>query len=352
MPAMRIAVDVMGGDHGCASVLVGVRLALESVKSLETVYLVGRESDIAPAVRETGLRDSRVQVINATEVMEMTDKPVDGVRRKKDSSVVRAIELVKDGKADAVISLGNTGGLLAASTIKLRPLQGLERPGIATVIPSDESQFLLLDAGANVECRPMHLVHYGILGSVYCREVLGVANPRVGLLSNGTEDNKGNELTREAFQLCKQVDFNFVGNVEGHGLFHNAVDVVVCDGFVGNIVLKTVESFARCLVGFLKKELTRNPKRALGALLARNALGAIKKRMDPDTYGGAPILGLNGIVIKAHASAKERAIMNAIRVATEAVNHQVNDTMTRELRAANERLDAMKTPPRTENPNE
>ena len=336
---MRIAIDAMGGDHGCAPIVEGAKSALQANPSIHDLYIVGDQSQIQQALTSAALTDSRVHVIHASEILAMTDKPVEGVRKKKDSSLVRAVELVRDGKADAIISTGNTGGLLAAATIKLRPLAGLERPGIATVIPSDESRFVLLDAGASVECRPRHLVHYAVMGSIYSREVFGVKSPRVGILSNGTEDNKGTELTLEALRLCRQTNLNCVGNVEGHDLFHNKVDVVVCDGFVGNIVLKSVESFARCLVGFLRKELSKNPMRMLGAALAKNALGAIKVRMDPDTYGGAPILGLNGIVIKAHASASDRAIMNAIRAASEAVNHRLNLCITQELEAVNTALD-------------
>jgi glycerol-3-phosphate acyltransferase PlsX len=251
---------------------------------------------------------------------------------------LRAVDLVKDGKADALISLGNTGGIVAASTIRLRPLAGVDRPGIATIIPTPENEFVLLDSGANVECRPIHLLHYAVMGSVYSREILGYKNPRVGILSNGTEDNKGNELTLQAFKLCKQVDLNFIGNVEGHDLCHNRVDVVICDGFVGNIVLKTIESFAKGMVGWLKAELSKNPKRMLGALLAKNALRTIKRRMDPDAYGGAPLLGLNGVVLKAHGSAGARAIMNAVKVCADAVRHNINESIRDGVAVANERV--------------
>jgi len=181
------------------------------------------------------------------------------------------------------------------------------------------------------------------MGSVYSREILGCKQPRVGILSNGTEDNKGNELTLGAFKLCQQVNLNFIGNVEGHDLFHDRVDVVICDGFIGNIVLKTIESFAKGMGAWLKEELTKNPKRMLGAVLAKNALRTIKRRMDPDAYGGAPLLGLNGHVMKAHGSARERAIMNAIRITSEAIQHHINDIIKNEIAEANARLDAGKT---------
>lgn len=340
---MRIVVDVMGGDHGCAVVIEGVKQALQSNEKIAELFLVGRQEEIQTALTQTRLQDPRLKIVHASEVLTMHDKPVDGLKKKKDCSVLRGVDLLRDGKADALISPGNTGGLVAAATIRLRKLDGVDRAGIATVIPTEENEFVLLDSGANVECRPLHLAHYAVLGSVYSREILGYKRPRVGILSNGTEDNKGNELTLEAFKLCKLIDLNFIGNVEGHDLFHNKVDVVICDGFVGNIVLKTIESFARGLVGWLKKELSQNPKRILGALLAKNALRTIKRRMDPDAYGGAPLLGLNGNVMKAHGSARERAIMNAIRVSTEAVQHQINQVFRDEIERANERLAEVRT---------
>ena len=337
---MRIVVDVMGGDHGCGVVVEGVKLALQSNPALSLVYLVGNRVEIETALSRSRCLDSRIEIIHASEVLTMEDKPIVGLRRKKDCSIAKAVELVKHGKAEALISPGNTGGVVAATTIKLRPLPGVDRPGIATVIPGPKNEFVLLDAGANVECRPVHLAHYAIMGSVYSRQILGYKRPRVGLLSVGTEDVKGNDLTLEAFKLCKQLDINFIGNVEGHSLFHDGVDVVVCDGFVGNVVLKTCESLATALFTWLKSELTKTTVRKAGAMLAREAFRTIKRRMDPDAYGGAPLLGLNGNVMIAHGSAKERAIMNAIRLATEAIHSQINQTITREIAQANDRLTA------------
>jgi len=335
---MRIVVDVMGGDHGCGVIIEGVKRALETDRKITVLYLVGKQEEIHAAMSASGLNDKRVQVVNASEVMTMEDKPTAAMRKKKDSSMARAMELVADGKAEAVISVGNTGGILASATFKLRPLPGVERAGIVTVIPGADNEFVLLDSGANVECKPIHLMQYAVMGNIYSREILGYKKPRVGLLSVGTEDGKGNELTLEAFKLCKQIDINFVGNVEGYDLFNNRVDVVVCDGFVGNVVLKTCESLAMGMITMLKRELSRNPKRKLGAYLAQNALRAIKRRMDPEAYGGAPLLGLNGTVMKAHGSAREKAIMNAIRITTETVEHQINKAITDELQRANERL--------------
>jgi glycerol-3-phosphate acyltransferase PlsX len=331
---MRIAVDVMGGDHGCKVVVEGVKLALESTDRITSLALVGQRPLIEAALRECGCKDSRIEIVHASEVLTMEDRPVAAVRRKKDCSLVRSVDLVRDGKADAVVSPGNTGGLVAASTLRLKTLPGVDRPGIATVIPAPENDFVLLDSGANIDCRPQHLLQYALMGHVYSREILGKERPRVGILSVGTEEIKGNELTLEAFKLCKKVRINFIGNVEGHDLFNNRVDVVVCDGFVGNIVLKTCESLARGMLLWLRSELKANLKRKIGALLAQNAFRTIVRRMDPDSYGGAPLLGLNGHVMKAHGSARERAIMNALLVTTESIRHNINQHIAEEIAAA------------------
>ena len=335
---MRIVVDVMGGDHGPEVIIDGVRLALQSDTKITELYLVGDEGQIEAALKRLGCTDPRVRIAHASEVLTMDDKPVEGLRRKKDCSILRAVELIKDGAADALISPGNTGGLVAASTIRLRPIAGVDRPGIATVIPTQENEFVLLDSGASVECRPVHLLHFAIMGHVYSRDVLGYSKPRVGILCNGTEPNKGVELTIEANRLCKMVDINFIGNVEGHDLFHNRVDVVICDGFIGNIALKTIESFARGMKDWVMDEIRRNPLRMLGAALAGGALMTIKRRMDPDAYGGAPLLGLNGTIMKAHGSARAKAIKSAIRLTTGAVENQINETILHEIAQANARL--------------
>jgi len=341
---MRIAVDVMGGDYGCGVVIEGARLALQANRKISALYLVGDQAAIHAALPHRGFRDHRMRVVHASEVVTMDDKPVNALRKKRDSSIARAAELVREGKADAVVSLGNTGGLFAAATLKLGRLPGVDRGCIATVIPRPDNEFVLLDAGANIECKPLHLAHFAVMGSIYSREVLGRKKPRVGILSIGTENSKGNELTLEAFKLCRRLNLHFIGNVEGHDLFKDHVDVVVCDGFVGNVVLKTCESLAVAMFSMLKRELMRNPKRQIGAYLAKNALHAIRRRMDPEVYGGAPLLGFKGIVFKAHGSARERAIASALRVTAEAVQHHVNDIIAREIARANERLAAVEAP--------
>jgi len=335
---MRIAVDVMGGDHGCSVVVEGVCQALKETPAITALYLVGQEDAIRQALARHASRDSRIEILHASEVLTMEDKPVLGLRRKKDCSILKAVDLVKQGQAQAVISAGNTGGVVAASTLRLRPLPGVDRPGIATVIPAPENEFVLLDAGANVDCKPIHLAHYAVMGHVYARDILGLPKPRVGLLSIGTEDIKGNDLTQEAFKACRRLDLNFIGNVEGHDLFANRVDVVVCDGFVGNVVLKTCESMATGIFRWLKRELTQNPLRMLGAFLAKGAFKTIRDRLDPDAYGGAPLLGLNGSVMIAHGSASERAMKNAVRLTVETVQNRINEVTCEEIMRANQRM--------------
>ncbi len=332
---MRLAVDVMGGDHGPGVVVRGALETIGTIPGLDELILVGNQAEIE-ALGIPQLTRRGVRIHHATEVVTMQDGPKDVLRRKKDSSMARAIDLVSAGEADAILSCGNTGCLLAASTIKLRRLPGIDRAGIATVMPTPENEFVLLDAGANLECSPLNLAHYAIMGAVYSSEVLGYPNPRVGLLSNGTEDHKGTALTQAAFQLCQRLkpSLNFIGNVEGHDLFAGRVDVVVCDGFVGNITLKTSESLAKGMFRFLKRELTANPLRKFGAFLARGAFQAVRRRMDPDMYGSAPLLGLNGVVFKSHAGASERAIRNGIKVVTDTFEHHVNAQITSRVAAA------------------
>jgi glycerol-3-phosphate acyltransferase PlsX len=337
---MRIAVDVMGGDHGCGVIIAGVKRALEENKKISAVFLIGDREEIHAALPARGFRDHRVRIIHTTEVIEMDDKPVVALRKKKDSSIVRAAELVSEGKADALVSLGNTGGIFAVATFKVGRIEGVDRGCIATVIPRQGNEFVLLDAGANIECKPFHLAQFAVMGNIYSREVLKRKNPRVGILSIGTEDSKGNELTLEAFQLCKKLDLNFIGNVEGHDLFKDHVDVVVCDGFVGNIVLKTSESLAVAMFSMLKRELMQNTKRQIGALLAKDAFQAIRRRMDPEVYGGAPLLGFKSVVLKAHGGARDRAVASAIRVTAHTIENHINEIIAREIAVANQKLSA------------
>jgi glycerol-3-phosphate acyltransferase PlsX len=331
---MRIAVDCMGGDHGCEVVVKGVKLALDQYSAIEGLYLVGKEDEIRGWMGKTHLTDRRVEVVHASEVLLMTDKPTDGLRKKKDCSMLRAADLLKDGKAEALVSSGNTGGLVAISTVRLRPLDGVDRPALAAIMPTLTGAAILVDVGANPECKPFHLAQFAIMGEIYSHAIFGIGKPKVGVLSNGSEETKGTELTREAVKLIRQLDLDFVGYVEGNDFFSGTVDVAVCDGFVGNLVLKGCESLAKTISRLLKDEMRANPLRMAGGLLARGAFQALKQKTDPDVYGGAPLLGLNGNVIKAHGSARERAIMNAVRVAMETVKQRVNEHITENLSKA------------------
>jgi glycerol-3-phosphate acyltransferase PlsX len=276
------------------------------------------------------------QLLPASQVVEMGESGIESVRRKKDSSITRCVDAVKNGEASALVSAGHTGATVAAATVKLRTLPGVDRPGIASVIPAEQHPFVLIDAGANVDPEPAELVAYAFMGSIYAEKVLGIHRPRVALLSIGTEDLKGNELTREAFKLLTKSSLNFVGNIEGRDLFQRPVDVVVCDGFVGNVVLKTAEAAARAVMDWLKRELGRTLMRKIGAWLALGAFRAIRRRTDPDEYGGALLLGVNGTCIIAHGASSAKAIKNAIRVARQSVNQHVNTVIVEEIRKYHE----------------
>jgi glycerol-3-phosphate acyltransferase PlsX len=333
---MRIALDAMGGDFGPPHIVGGAVLALREYPHIDKLFLVGDTPKIEVELKKHGCNDRRIEIIHATQVVEMSDSAIDAVRRKKDSSVSRAVDLVKKGEAAAIVSAGHTGAAVAATTIKLRTLPGIDRPGIAAIIPSETNIFVLIDAGANSDAKPEHLVQYGIMGSVYSRHVLGYPNPCVGLMSIGGEDVKGTDLTKEVFKMLKQSSLNFRGNVEGHDLFDDPVEVVVCDGFVGNVILKTCESVAGAVFNWLKHELTQNKVRMAGAFLARNAFRTIKKKLNYEEYGGMPLLGVNGICIIAHGASTPLAIKNALRVAAESIEQQVNPHIVEEVRRYHE----------------
>ena len=321
---MRIAVDAMGGDFAPREVVAGALQAVRGVPGIERLLLVGREEAIREVWPAGVPVEAPIEIVHASEVVDMSDSPATAVRRKRDSSISRAVDLVKQGQADAIFSAGSTGAAVAAAQLKLRTLPGVTRPAIATVMPGPKSPWVLLDAGATTDCSPEMLFQFAVMGTVYAHEILRIPGPSVGLMSIGGEDSKGNEITKEAFALLKGSKLNFRGNVEGHDLFSGRVDVVVCDGFVGNVVLKTSESVAHFIGGRLKEELTRNPVRTLGALLVKPGLNAIRHQSDPSNYGGAPLLGVNGITIIGHGASNARAVFNGIRVAAEAVSHGVN----------------------------
>jgi glycerol-3-phosphate acyltransferase PlsX len=329
---MKIAVDAMGGDFAPKNVIEGAKLALEEFSSIEQLFLVGDKSGIEKEMATHDFSWPRTKVIHASQVVEMTDKAAQSVRSKRDSSVSVAIDLVKNGEADAVVSIGHTGAAVAAATVKLRTLKGVDRPGIASPLPNEYGVCNILDAGANVDAKPIHLLHYAYMGDVYARHVLGVENPAIGIMSVGEEDDKGNDFTREAFSLLQDTSLNFVGNVEGHDLFESPIDVVLCNGFIGNVILKSCEATAKAMSKWLKLEMQRSPLRVLGASMASGAFRAIKHRTSYESVGGSPLLGVNGTVIIGHGSSSAIAIKNAIRAAGEAIEHKVNPHIEEAIR--------------------
>ncbi len=334
---MKIALDAMGGDFAPQNPVAGAVQALRDYADISVIF-VGDETKIRAELSKHNVSalSERMEFHPASQVVDMTDSGIDSVRKKKDSSVSRAVDLVKSGAADAVVSAGHTGALVAASTIKLRTLPGIDRAGLAVLIPAEGGVFLLIDGGANIDPTPEHIVGFAIMGTIYARELLGCPEPRVGLLNIGTEPGKGNEFSQECFELLSNAPIRFAGNVEGHGLFKRPVEVVVCDGFTGNVLLKTIEGLAKSIFSWLKQELKASPIRMLGALLAKGAFTAIRDRTSTDEYGGTPLLGVNGICIKAHGNSSPRAMRNAIRVARAAVDQQINKRIVEAIRPAHE----------------
>ncbi len=333
---MRISIDAMGGDFAPQEIVAGTLQAAEALSGIEKLFLVGDETAIkAELAKHKGPIPPCIEIVHASEVVGMGESPATAIRRKKDSSIARSVELVKEGKADAIFSAGNTGAAVAAATLKLRTLEGVDRPAIATVMPTSRHPFVLLDAGANPDSTPEMLLQYAVMGGIYSREILGVSNPSIGLLSIGEEEGKGNESTKKTFNLLSQSKLNFVGNVESRDLFGAKVDVGVCDGFVGNVVLKTSEAVAKMISSWLKRMFRANLLRKLGAILAMGVFKEIRSHADPASYGGAPLLGANGVVIIGHGSSNAFATFNGIRVASEAIDHDVNHLIEAELKSIN-----------------
>jgi phosphate acyltransferase len=331
---MKVALDAMGGDNAPAVNIGGAIDALRYYPRLEHLFLVGDEAVLRAECDRQGLelRDLRVSIVHAPETIGMAEPGAKTVRRKKLSSINIAMDMVKEGQAQAFVSAGNTGAAVAAATLKLRTLTGVDRAGIASAIPNEYGLCHILDAGANPDAKPEHLVAYAVMGTAFARNVLGVADPKVGLMSNGEEEEKGTAFTKETFKLLKQTPgIHFVGNVEGRDLFESELDVVLCDGFVGNVVLKSVEATAKAVSKWLKAEIKGNPLRLCGAVLANGAFKALKEKSSYETYGGSPLLGVNGVVIIAHGSSTALAVRNAIRVAMETVENRVNSRIEEAL---------------------
>ncbi len=342
---MRIAVDVMGGDKAPHEIVLGCIEAVrrkDEIPGLEQIIMVGREADIMRELKLCGgeLGDS-LSFVHASETIEMDEAPAAAVRKKKDNSLTVCMELVKKGEASAAVSAGNSGAFSAAALFTLGRIKGVQRPVIATILPTQKSKpIVVVDSGANMDCDPEWMAQFAIMGAAYAEKVLNAGDaPKVGLVNIGTEECKGNEFTHAAFGHVKNSGVNFQGNIEGHDLFRGDIDVAVCDGFVGNIILKTTESVAIAISKWLKAAVMSGGFFAkIGALLLKGAFHKLKKRMDPEQYGGALLLGVNGNAVVTHGSATHRAIFYAIEVAACSSKNELDETIATRIAAYNERV--------------
>lgn len=329
---MKIAVDAMGGDYAPGVVIEGVLLALQEIPGLQLV-LVGHQEKLSFYLEKAGLiNHPQVELVHAEQVVEMSDHSTDSIRSKKHSSITVCADLVKAGRADAIVSAGHTGAAVAATKVRLRTLEGVDRPALATAMPAVGGKNILIDVGANTDCTPMNLAQFAVMGELYAQLTFGLERPRIGLLSVGGEDVKGNDLTKEVFKILSNMPINFVGNVEGHDIFHKSTcDVIVCDGFTGNSILKASEGLARATYHWLKEAFTRNPIRQTGAFLAKEAFRDLKKISDSEEFGGAPLLGIRGVCIIGHGASSPKAIKNAIRLADTYLKHGLTDRIVKRI---------------------
>ena len=328
----RIGIDAMGGDHGAAVVVEGVAMASQELPGRFAVTLVGDEHEIRSALRKHGAERLPIEVVHATERIDMAEKAAAAVRRKSASSLGVMTQLHKEGKLDAIFSAGNTGAMVAAATLGLGRLEGVSRPALAAFFPNPKGGAVVLDVGANAQCKAPWLVQFAHMGSVYARHLLGRENPRVGLLSIGEEDTKGNDLVFETLPLLKRAShLNFIGNVEGRDVFKGTCDVVVTDGFTGNVVLKTAESAAGLIVSQMRGFVKADPFAIVGALFMRGALGKLRRELDWEEHGAAPLLGVDGVCFVGHGSSGARAFRSAIRTMTTFVERRVNDHIREEI---------------------
>jgi len=325
---IKIAVDGMGSDNSPRSEVEG---AIQAARDYDVhIILVGNEQILGPLLKSQA-RGTNIELHHASEVIAMDEQPSVALRKKKDSSVRVAADLVRQGVASGLVSAGNTGAVMAISKMVIGTVPGVDRPALATVLPTLKGHAVLLDVGANIACKPHHLVQFAIMGHLFSKKIVGIASPRVGLMSVGEEESKGNDLTKEVHKALKEVRLNFIGNVEGRDLYNGRADVIVCDGFTGNVALKTSEGLIEAVVQLLKQELSRNLKAKVGALLSQQSFKRLKKRLDYTEYGGAPLLGLRGVSIICHGRSNSNAIKNAIRVAKEFAENQVNAQLEEEL---------------------
>lgn len=328
---MKIVLDAMGGDFGPAP---NVEAAVSAAREFGwEIALVGRKELIRPLLAQHNTANLHLPIVHASEVIEMGEHPAQAVRTKKDSSMVVGMQMVRNGDADAFVTMGNTGGALAAALFHLGRIQGIQRPALSAVFPSAKGWVLLLDVGANADCKPEYLLQFALMGSIYAERVMGIRNPRVGLISNGEEETKGSELVQQAHALLKQAPINFIGNVEGRNLPAGSADVFVTDGFTGNVMIKLAEGMGEFIKSMLREEIMRTTRGKLGGLLIKDALGRISKRTDYQEIGGAPLLGVDGVVIIGHGRSQARAIRSALMRAAEAVERGVVDAIEAGLQA-------------------
>src|SRR5499426_7367 len=330
MPDFKIAVDAMGGDHAPAAEIEG---AIQAAAQFSIpIVLVGQEDRIQPVLEKQDTAGLHIEVIHASEVITMDDSAATAARKKKDSSIRVAARLMRDAGISGMVSAGNTGAVMASVKMVLGTLPVVDRPALSTVLPTQKGKpAILLDVGANVDCKPHHLEQFAIMGDIYSRAIFGIRRPRVGLLSIGEEDTKGNELTKEAFKSLKQAPINFIGNVEGRDIFKGEIDVIVCDGFTGNVALKLSEGLIETFATMLRQELEKTIAAKVGYILAERAFRSFRRRLDYSEYGGAPLLGIKGITIICHGRSNANAIKNAVRVANDFCKHNVNRAIETEF---------------------
>lgn len=327
---MKIAIDAMGGDEGVKVTVEGSVLALKELDV--NLVLVGKEDIIKEELKKYDFDSEKIEIVNANEVITNEDEPAMIIRKKKDSSMVVGLNMLKEKKVDAFISAGSTGALLSGGLLIVKRIKGIERPALATVYPTKKGVSLLLDVGANADSKPKYLEQFALMGSIYSKKILNKTNPRVGLVNIGDEKEKGNILTKEAYELLEKTqNINFCGNIEGRDIPNGDMDVLVCDGFVGNIVLKLTEGLALSIFSMLKETFMSSFKNKLGAVLIKSGLKEFKSKLDYTEYGGAPLLGVKGAVIKAHGSSNSVAIKNAIRQAKQFIENKVIENIEQDI---------------------
>lgn len=330
---IRVAVDAMGGDHAPLEIVKG---AVEAVNSREDVkvFLVGQEKAVSAELQKYQYDASKIEVVNATEIIEMAEPPVQAIRTKKDSSIVVAMKMVKNGEADAFVGAGSTGAVLVGGQLIVGRIKGVERPPLAPLLPTEKGASLLIDCGANVDARPSHLVQFAKMGSIYMENVMGVSNPRVAIVNIGAEEEKGNALVKETFPLLKECsDIHFIGSIEARDIPSGYADVIVCEAFAGNIILKLYEGVGQTLISMVKKGMMSDLRSKIGALLVKPALKQTLKRFDTSQYGGAPLLGLKGLVVKTHGSSKAVEVRNSILQCVTFTQQQMNEKIKAGIQA-------------------